>query len=54
MRKPDEVSVLKARYKAWDTEMATLRREFEELRTIYEQYFAGVEKRQPLQKRDKY
>ena len=54
MRKADEVSVLKARYKAWDQELATLRKDFEALRTVYEQYFAGVEKRQPMQKRQAY
>jgi len=52
MRKPNEVSVLKARNKAWDDELASLRVEFEALRTLYEQYFAGVEKRQPLRKRE--
>ena len=54
MRKPNEVSVLKARYKAWDDELASLRTEFEALRTLYEQYFAGVEKRQPLRKREQF
>ena len=54
MRKPNEVSVLKARNKAWDDELAKLTADFEALRTLYEQYFAGVEKLQPLRKRDAF
>ncbi|NUN14202.1 MAG: hypothetical protein HUU55_11260 [Myxococcales bacterium] len=53
IRKRDEASELKARYEAQERELAQLEAQLEEVRNLYEQYFQGIEKREPMAHRDR-
>lgn len=53
IRKRDEASELKAKYEAQERELTQLETQLEEVRTLYEQYFQGIEKREPMAARDR-
>ena len=53
-KRKNDATLMKERYKAWDDELQQLDVQFEKLRTVYEQYFAGLEKVEPLTKRDAF